>query len=98
MPTNLPQVSGAVDRIALVLLTYLATKGYITTADIGNYVALIVGIVGAVYSFYINRNTNIVSRAGNVADTTIVTTPTIAAATPTQTNIVSNTETKVVTK
>lgn len=98
MPTNLPQFSGAIDRIVLVLLTYLASKGYITTSDIGNYAALAIGIFGAVYSFYINRNTNIVSRAGEVTGTSIVTTPAIAAATPTQSNISSNTEAKVILK
>jgi LysM repeat protein len=94
---NWTQISGVLDRVLLVGLTWLASKGYITTADVANYAALILGIAGAGYAFWINRQTNLVNRASSVPGTTVVTTPAIAAALP-QTNVVSNEDKKVVTK
>lgn len=90
---NTPQVSGALDRIVLMALMYAAGKGWITTADIANYLALIVGILGAAYSFWKNTNTSLVAKAAAVPGTTVVTTPELAAATPDQKNVVSSTNT-----
>lgn len=70
---NWSQFSGGVDRLLLVGLTWLASKGYITTEDVANYAALIVGIAGAVYAFYVNRNTNLVKQAASVPETIVVT-------------------------
>lgn len=94
---NWTQISGVLDRVILVGLTWLASKGYITSSDVANYATLILGIAGAVYAFWINRQTNLVNRASSVPGTTVVTTPAIAAALP-QTNVVSNVDKKVVTK
>lgn len=94
---NWTQISGGVDRIVLVGLTWLASKGYITSADVANYATLILGIAGAAYAFWINRNTNLVNRASSVPNTTVVTSPDIATALP-QGNVVSTDDKKVVSK
>lgn len=94
---NWTQISGVLDRGILVGLTWLASKGYITSADIANYATLILGIAGAIYAFWVNRNTNLVNRASSVPNTTVVTTSDIAAALP-QENVVSGEDKKVVTK
>lgn len=94
---NWTQISGGLDRVILIGLTWAASKGYITTADVANYATLILGIAGAGYAFWINRNTNLVNRASSVPNTTVVTTPEIAAALP-QSNVVSADDKKVVTK
>ena len=94
---NWTQISGGVDRIILVALTWLASKGYITTADVANYATLILGVAGAGYAFWVNRNTNLVNRASTVPDTIVVTTPDIATALP-QSNVVSIDDKKVVSK
>lgn len=94
---NWTQVSGVLDRVILVGLTWLASKGYITNADVANLAAMILGIAGAVYAFWVNRNTNLVNRASSVPNTTVVTSSDIAAALP-QSNVVSADDKKVVTK
>lgn len=91
---NWSQISGGLDRILLVGLTWLASKGYITSADVANYAALIVGIAGALYAFYVNRNTNLAKQAASIPGTTVLTTPEIANNTV-QPNVVSNTTNKV---
>ena len=65
--------------------------------DVAGLATLIVGIAGAVYSFYINRNSpSLASRAAAIpGGTTVITTPAIAAATP-EKNVVSNADLKVV--
>lgn len=94
---NWTQISGVLDRAVLIGLTWLASKGYITSADVANYATLILAIAGAAYAFWINRNTNLANRASSIPGTTVVTTPEIAAALP-QSNVVSNEDKKVVTK
>jgi hypothetical protein len=94
---NWTQISGVLDRSVLIGLTWLASKGYITSADVANYATLIIAIAGAAYAFWINRQTNLVNRASSVPGTTVVTTPAIAAALP-QNNVVSNEDKKVMTK
>ena len=91
------QISGPLDRIVLVALTFLVTKGYISTQDVAGYATLILGIAGAVYGWYVNRPKAIVQSAAALPGTTVVTTPTLAASTP-ETNIKSNATTQVVTK
>ena len=93
---NWPQISGILDRVVLVGLTWVASKGWITPTDVAGLATLIVGIAGAVYSFYINRNSSLASRAAAIpGGTTVITTPAIAAATP-EKNVVSNADLKVV--
>ena len=94
---NWTQISGGVDRVILVGLTWLASKGYITSADVANYATLILGIAGAAYAFWVNRNTNLANRASTIPGTVVVTTPAIASALP-QSNVVSSDANKVVSK
>jgi hypothetical protein len=94
---NWTQVSGVVDRVILIGLTWLASKGYITTTDVANYATMILAVAGAGYAFWINRNSNLVNRASSVPNTTIVTSPDISAALP-QSNVVSTDDKKVVSK
>ena len=94
---NWTQVSGGADRIILIGLTWLATKGYITNEDVGNYAALILAVAGAGYAFWINRNTNLVNRASSVPDTVVVTSADIAKSLL-QSNVVSADDKKVVSK
>jgi hypothetical protein len=93
---NWSQVSGGLDRVVLVALTWAASKGYITSADVANYATLIVGVLGALYAFYVNRNTNLAKQAASIPNTVVVTTPEIAAATPNSQNILSNSTAKVI--
>lgn len=98
---NWSQLSGGLDRIVLVGLTWLASKGYITSADVANYAALIVGIAGTIYAFYVNRNGNLLKQAASVKvdgqKTTVVAPDALAKSLP-QSNIVSADDNKVVSK
>lgn len=94
---NWTQLSGVVDRVTLIALTWLASKGYISSADVANLVTLVVAIIGAVYAFWVNRPKNLVNRASEVPGTTVVTTPAIAQSLP-QANVVSSDDKKVVVK
>jgi len=91
------QISGPLDRMILVLLTFLVSKGYISTQDVAGYAALALGILGAIYGWWVNRPKAIVQSAAALPGTTVVTTANLAAATP-QENIKSNVTNQVVTK
>lgn len=95
---NWSQISGGVDRVVLVALTWAASKGYITNADVANLATLIVAVLGAGYAFYVNRQTNLVKQAASIPGTTVVTTSAIASATPAFNNVVSNEDKKVVSQ
>lgn len=90
------QISGILDRVVIALLTWLAAKGYIASGEIANYAALILGIAAAVWGWYVNRPKAIAQAAAELPGTVLVTTPALAAATPDQSNIVSNSSNKVV--
>lgn len=92
---NWSQVSGVADRLVLVVLTFVASKGWITPADVTNLATLAIGILGAIYAYYVNRNTNLAKQASNIPGTIVVTNDKIAAATPNQENIVSSADVKV---
>lgn len=62
MPTG-NQASGVADRIFLMLLTYAAAKGWISSDDIAPYLGLLVGIGGAVYGFWANRTRGVLQKA-----------------------------------
>ena len=89
------QISGPLDRIILMALTWAVAKGLITTADVAPFASAALAIAGAGYGWWVNRPKAIVQSAAALPGTTVVTTPDLAAATPNQTNIVSNTEQKV---
>lgn len=95
---NWSQLTGVADRVILILLTYAAAKGWIASTDVAGLATLILAILGAVYAFYVNRNTNLAKQAAAIPNTTVITTPEIAKATPDQSNIVSNADLKVVPK
>lgn len=91
---NWSQISGAVDRVILITLSYFVGKGYITQGDAVTITGGVVAILGVIYSIYVNRNTNLVKQAASVPDTTVVTTQDIAYNT-TAPNIVSNRQVEV---
>ncbi len=94
---NWSQLSGAVDRVLLITLSYFVGKGYISQGDATTLVGGLVAILGVAYSLYVNRNTNLTKQAASVPGTTIITDASIASNT-TQPNIVSNTTNKVTPK
>lgn len=96
---NWAQYSGVLDRLALIGLTYVASKGWITPADAAGLSTMIVGIIGAIYAFYINRASNLTVRAAAASpENVIIASPELAKSTPYQPNIVSHDEVKVVSK
>ncbi len=93
-----PQISGALDRLLFIGLTWAATKGYISSADFVSYALLIIGGGGVIYSLIVNRQKNLALRAAAVPGTTVITTPAIAEATPDAPNIISNTQAHAVAR
>lgn len=91
------QISGLLDRVVLVVLTYAVSKGYITSADVGPIAAAILALGGAIWGWWVNRPKAIVQSAAALPGTTVVTTPGLAASTPQQ-NIVSSATSQVVNK
>lgn len=96
---NKDQTTGIIERIIYAAVLALAMKlvqhGYIDS-DMATYIATgAVAAFGSVYAWWINRPQAIAQAAANIPGTTVVTTPEIAAATPNNANIVSNTATKV---
>lgn len=89
------QIRGPIERVLYVALGYLAGRGIIPSAEVANYVTLFLGIGAAFYGWWQNRPKAIVQSAAALPATTVVTTSALAAGTP-ESNIVSNTETKVV--
>lgn len=94
---NWSQVSGVIERVVMAGVMFGVGKGWITGDDAANLTALIVGIMAALYAYYVNRPKNLIKQAASVKDTTVVTNPDIAYST-TQPNIVSNTTNKVQVK
>lgn len=92
------QISGPADRVILMALTWAVSKGYITTADVAPFAGALLAFAGAAYGWWVNRPKAIVQSAAALPGTTVITTPDLAAATPKQDNIVSNTEQKVTPK
>lgn len=95
---NWSQVSGVIERVIWAAVMYAVGKGWVTSADAANLVALVIGVLAAFYAYFVNRNTNLAKQAASIPGTTVVTTPDIAAATPQLDNVVSKAEVKVVAK
>jgi len=91
------QFKGIADRVGLAILTWLIAKGYISAADGAQWLALFVGLAGAAYGWWANRDKALVQAAAAVPNTVVVTDHTLAAATP-EPNIVSSDTTAVVSK
>src|ERR1700761_5198567 len=103
-PMTLPnwsQVSGIADRVVTAGVMYAVGKGWVTSGDATNIVALVLGVASAVYAFVVNRNANLLKQAAAVTvdgqKTTVVAPDELAKALP-QSNIVSATDNKVVSK
>lgn len=91
-------IERALYGVALAFAMKLVGWG-VLSADMAPYVAGgAVTAIGGAYAWWINRPKAIVQAAANLPGTTVVTTQALSDATPGQSNIVSNTETKVVSK
>lgn len=94
-----PILTGIIDRVTLVGLTWGVSKGFITNADIANIAPLVPVILAALIGWYQNRKVALAQQATTIAPgTKVVTTPEIAAATPDNMNILSTTTQEVVNK
>jgi hypothetical protein len=96
------QTTGIVERViygvAMAVLMKLVAKGWLD-ADMAPYIAGgAVTAVGGAYAWWINRPKAIVQSAAALPGTIVVTTHDLAAATPDQSNIVSNKTNEVTSK
>ncbi len=92
LATALWLASHNVDLYAIVDQINVLLKDFVKLAT------TIGALAGGAYQVWKSTDKNVVVDAAAVPGTTVVTTPTIAKATPEAPNIVSNTETKVVTQ
>ncbi len=88
------QITGIIERViyalAMAVLTKLVAKGYIDQ-DMAAYMAGgAVTLFGGAWAWWINRPKALLQSAAAVPGTTVVTTPALAAATPNESNILSN--------
>ena len=65
MPTW-DQVSGILDRVLLVVFTYLVSKGYINQQEVAGDIATIIGIAGMAWGWYVNRPKAILKSAAAI--------------------------------
>lgn len=95
------QVSGALDRalavLATMLLGWLVKRGYLGEGDAAALIPALVLLPSVLWGLWVNRRTALLQSASNVVGddgkkTVILTSPELAAATP-STNIISNTAT-----
>lgn len=89
------QISGILDRVIAVGLTWAVAKGYITQSQAAEWLPLILGVLAAAWGWYVNRDKALVQAAAKIEDTTVITKPELAADTP-ERNIVSAAANKVV--
>ena len=95
---NWSQISGALDRVIIVVLTWAVSKGYILPDDVPNYAALIMTIIGAAWAFWANRQINLAKRATrDIPNSTLIAPKAIADAAPSA-NVVSSADAKVTLK
>ena len=96
------QLKGMLDRVGLVLATwflaYMVRKGWIGAEDSAVLLPGLILIPALIWGWWNNRNKALVHSAANVPGTVVVTSPELAAATPDQNNIVSNTNVVVKTR
>lgn len=109
MQPNKDQTTGVIERLAygaiLAVMMKLVQKGYID-ADMAAYIAGgLVASAGALYAWWINRPKALLQSAASVPNpgsptglTQIIASPELAAATPSQSNIMSSDNIKVVAK
>lgn len=101
------QLKGMLDRTIAVLATtflgWMVKKGWIGESDSAALLPAMVVLPAIIYGAWVNRDKALLQSAANVVGpdgkpTIIVTSPALAAATPDQNNIVSNTDAKVINK
>lgn len=94
---NWSQISGVVERLVWVVVTWLVAKGTINPADAGNLAGLVLGVLAAIYAYVVNRNANLAKQAASIPGTLVVTDPLIAYNVMNP-NVVSNTQVEVKSK
>lgn len=96
------QIKGMLDRVVLVVstwfLAWMVRRGWIGSEDSALLLPGIIVLPALVWGWWNNRNKALVQSAANVPGTVVVTSPELAAATPDQNNIVSNTNVEVKTR
>ena len=92
------QIRGPTERVVYIALGWFVAKGFITSAEVANYATLALGVIAAFYGWWQNRPKAVAQSAAALPGTIVVTTADIARNTPNESNIVSNTESKVVPK
>lgn len=97
MKVTFDQIRGPIERVIYIALGWFVARGFITSAEVANYATLILAIIAAFYGWWQNRPKAILQSAAALQGTTVVTTHDMASNTP-ETNIVSNTQQKVVTR
>lgn len=104
---NNDQIRGMLDRAvavgATMLLSWCVKKGYLGESDAATLTPALILLPSLAWGWWNNRNTALLQSAASVIGpdgkpTIIVASPEMAAATPAQTNIVSNTDVKVIAK
>jgi disulfide bond formation protein DsbB len=94
------QIRGPIERVLYIGFGFLAGKQLISSAEVANYVTLAAAIIAAFLGWYQNRPVAVMEKAAALdpQNTKIVTTPSMAAATPSSPNIVSSSDNKVVAR
>jgi hypothetical protein len=88
------QIRGPLAHVLPAILGFAVGKGWLTTADVGPVTDIIMtaGVLAfGFYGWWVNRPTAIVKSAASLDNTTVVTTPDLAIATPDKKNVVANT-------
>ena len=100
---NWSQVSGLVERVLWIALSWALGKGYITSADATNLATMMLAVIAAVYAYVVNRNGNLIKQAASVKNpdapdgkTIVITDPSIAKGLAD--NVKSSDDAKVVSK
>lgn len=89
------QIKGMLDRaiavVATMALSYMVKKGWLGESDAAALVPALVLLPSLLWGWWNNRPKALVQSAASVPGTVVITTPALAAATPGEANIVSNT-------
>lgn len=91
-------VSGALVWAVSFFLGKLAVAGYLMASDVPQLSVVVIILGSAAWGYWVNRPKAIVQSAAALPGTVVVTTPDLSAATPNQTNIVSNLANNVIDK
>ena len=67
------QISGIVDRVVLVVLTYLVSKGVLVATDVAGLATLVVGVIGAFWGWWVNRQAALAKAAAQIPTVTVTT-------------------------